>query len=217
MTNGPPGLRAVCAPATTPASLARTCSRGNSRVWPLARMVGSTASAGPDPVRPSRSATISGCRTSSSGRSRSRRRCARALSYTAFRRIGGDRVAQWAASSPVARPPRLPHAPQEHVHRDPHGPRRSRRYPAPIAMKDEPYDDFCLWLSILAHGHVAHGLDEDLARYRVRWRFGVEPAVALGRRGHGTSIANVERLSLPRAAWCLGHWGARAWLKRREF
>jgi teichuronic acid biosynthesis glycosyltransferase TuaG len=38
----------------------------------------------------------------------------------------------------------------------------------PIAMKNEGYDDFCLWLSILKPGHVAWGLNEDLARYRVR-------------------------------------------------
>jgi teichuronic acid biosynthesis glycosyltransferase TuaG len=37
-----------------------------------------------------------------------------------------------------------------------------------IAMKNEPYDDFCLWLSILKPEHVACGLNEDLARYRVR-------------------------------------------------
>ena len=37
-----------------------------------------------------------------------------------------------------------------------------------IVMKNEPYDDFCLWLSILKPGHVAYGLNEDLGRYRVR-------------------------------------------------
>src|ERR1700684_3695254 len=30
----------------------------------------------------------------------------------------------------------------------------------PIAMKNEGYDDFCLWLSILKSGHVAYGLNE---------------------------------------------------------
>jgi teichuronic acid biosynthesis glycosyltransferase TuaG len=28
---------------------------------------------------------------------------------------------------------------------------------------------------------------------------------------------NVEHLSLVRSAWCFANWGARAWLKRREF
>jgi teichuronic acid biosynthesis glycosyltransferase TuaG len=27
----------------------------------------------------------------------------------------------------------------------------------------------------------------------------------------------VERLSLVKSAWCFAHWGARAWLKRRQF
>jgi teichuronic acid biosynthesis glycosyltransferase TuaG len=86
----------------------------------------------------------------------------------------------------------------------------------PIAMKNEGYDDFCLWLSILKSGHVAYGLNEDLARYRVR---GVSVS---SRRMRAAGwvwyiYRNVERLSLVKSAWCFAHWSARAWLKRREF
>ena len=91
-----------------------------------------------------------------------------------------------------------------------------REISGPIAMKNEGYDDFCLWLSILKPGHVAWGLNEDLARYRVR---GVSVS---SRRGRAAGwvwhiYRNVERLSLPKSAWCFAHWAARAWLKRRQF
>jgi teichuronic acid biosynthesis glycosyltransferase TuaG len=85
-----------------------------------------------------------------------------------------------------------------------------------IAMKNEPYDDFCLWLSILRPGRVAYGLNEDLARYRVR---GVSVSSRpLRSAGWVWDIyRNVERLSLLKSAWCFAHWSARAWLKRRQF
>lgn len=85
-----------------------------------------------------------------------------------------------------------------------------------IAMKNEPYDDFCLWLSILKHGQIAHGLNEDLARYRVR---GVSVSSRrLRSAGWVWHIyRNVEHLPLIKSAWCFGHWAARAWLKRRQF
>jgi teichuronic acid biosynthesis glycosyltransferase TuaG len=85
-----------------------------------------------------------------------------------------------------------------------------------VAMKNEPYDDFCLWLSILKAGHVAHGLNEDLARYRVR---GLSVSSRrLRSAGWVWHIyRNVERLSLAESAWCFAHWSTRAWLKRRRF
>jgi teichuronic acid biosynthesis glycosyltransferase TuaG len=86
----------------------------------------------------------------------------------------------------------------------------------PIAMKNEPYDDFCLWLSILKPGRVAHGLNEDLARYRVRGvSVSSRPLRSAGWVWH--IYRNVERLPLLQSAWCFAHWGARAWLKRRQF
>ena len=86
----------------------------------------------------------------------------------------------------------------------------------PIAMKNEPYDDFCLWLSILKPGRVAHGLDEDLARYRVRGAsVSSRPLRSAGWVWH--IYRNVEHLPLLPSVWCFAHWGTRAWLKRRRF
>jgi teichuronic acid biosynthesis glycosyltransferase TuaG len=85
-----------------------------------------------------------------------------------------------------------------------------------IAMKNEPYDDFCLWLSILKPGHFARGLNEDLARYRVRGSsVSSRPLRSAGWVWH--IYRNVEQLSLIRSAWCFAHWSARACLKRRQF
>jgi teichuronic acid biosynthesis glycosyltransferase TuaG len=85
-----------------------------------------------------------------------------------------------------------------------------------IAMKSEPYDDFCLWLSILKPGRVAYGLNEDLARYRVRGSsVSSRPLRSAGWVWH--IYRNVERLPLIKSAWCFAHWSARAWLKRRQF
>ena len=91
-----------------------------------------------------------------------------------------------------------------------------REVSGPVSMKDEPYDDFCLWLSILKHGHVAHGLNEDLARYRVR---GVSVSSRRARSAGWVwhAYRNVEQLSLLKSGWCFAHWAMRAWLKRREF
>jgi teichuronic acid biosynthesis glycosyltransferase TuaG len=85
-----------------------------------------------------------------------------------------------------------------------------------IAMKNEGYDDFCLWLDVLRPGHVAWGLNEDLARYRVR-------GVSVSSRPMRSAgwvwniYRHIERLSPVKSAWCFAHWGARAWLKRRQF
>ncbi|MBU6462894.1 MAG: glycosyltransferase family 2 protein [Bradyrhizobium sp.] len=85
-----------------------------------------------------------------------------------------------------------------------------------FAMKNEGYDDFCLWLDILRPGHVAYGLSEDLARYRVRGvSVSSRPMRSAGWVWH--IYRNVEHLSLPKSAWCFAHWSARAWLKRRRF
>jgi teichuronic acid biosynthesis glycosyltransferase TuaG len=85
-----------------------------------------------------------------------------------------------------------------------------------VAMKNEPYDDFCLWLSILKPGRVAYGLNEDLARYRVRGSsVSSRPLRSAGWVWH--IYRNVERIPLAKSAWCFTHWSARAWLKRRQF
>jgi teichuronic acid biosynthesis glycosyltransferase TuaG len=91
-----------------------------------------------------------------------------------------------------------------------------REIAGPVAMKNEGYDDFCLWLSILKPGHTAFGLNEDLARYRVRGA-SVSSRPVRSAKWVWQIYRNVEHLPLIKSAWCFAHWGARAWLKRREF
>ncbi|MGV7214025.1 glycosyltransferase family 2 protein [Bradyrhizobium sp. UFLA05-112] len=91
-----------------------------------------------------------------------------------------------------------------------------REIAGPVAMKNEGYDDFCLWLSILRPGHSAFGLNEDLARYRVRGA-SVSSRPVRSAKWVWQIYRNVEHLPLLKSAWCFAHWGARAWLKRREF
>ncbi|GLR85457.1 glycosyltransferase family 2 protein [Bradyrhizobium iriomotense] len=91
-----------------------------------------------------------------------------------------------------------------------------REIAGPVTMTNEGYDDFCLWLSILRPGHTAFGLNEDLARYRVRGA-SVSSRPVRSAKWVWHIYRNVEHLPLIQSAWCFGHWGARAWLKRREF
>ena len=91
-----------------------------------------------------------------------------------------------------------------------------RQLAGKVAMKNEPYDDFCLWLSILKPGLVAYGLNEDLARYRVRVKsVSSRPLRSAGWVWH--IYRNVEHLPPLKAAWCFAHWSMRAWFKRAKF
>jgi len=76
------------------------------------------------------------------------------------------------------------------------------------------YDDFATWLLILKRGHVAHGLDEDLTRYRV-----VGASVSRNKLKSAKMVwlayRNIEQLSLPRSAWCFTNYACRAWFKYR--
>lgn len=76
-------------------------------------------------------------------------------------------------------------------------------------MSEVWYDDYIAWLSILRQGHIAHGIQVDLARYRL---------------SHGSISANklrsafwtwkiyreVEKLSAPMAVWCFMHYCLRS-------
>lgn len=137
-----------------------------------------------------------------------------ALSYTAFRRISddGQRVGRLIEVPPEMTRSRL---------------RRNtciatltamvdRERTGPIRMPDFGYDDLALWLSLLCDGAVAWGLNEDLARYRV-----VGGSISSRPRRSARWVWEIYRkqegLGLLGSAWCLAHYGARAWLKRRRF
>jgi teichuronic acid biosynthesis glycosyltransferase TuaG len=137
-----------------------------------------------------------------------------ALSYTSFRRISAD-------GSRIGRPRPVPASLSYRrllcntaiatltamIDRDIAG---------DVSITDTGYDDFCLWLSILRQGHVAYGLREDLARYRVRGNsVSSRPLRSVGWVWH--IYRDVEHLSWPDAAWCLTNFALRAGAKRLRF
>lgn len=86
----------------------------------------------------------------------------------------------------------------------------------PLSMTRTYYDDYALWLSILRGGHVAHGLRQDLMRYRV-----VTRSVS---RNKGRSAywvwrlyRDVEKLGLFRASWCFLNYAVHASIKYQRF
>ena len=86
----------------------------------------------------------------------------------------------------------------------------------PIRMTEARRDDYILWLSILKRGFVAHGLQEDLARYRVvRGSLSSKPKRSAA--WVWDVYRKIEKLNPLHAAWCMAHYGARAVLKRLVF
>jgi teichuronic acid biosynthesis glycosyltransferase TuaG len=78
------------------------------------------------------------------------------------------------------------------------------------------HDDYAMWLSLLRAGWVAHGLQEDLTRYRLA------PG-SLSRNKARSALwvwriyRRQERLSLWRSACCLASYASHAVMKRRHF
>lgn len=86
----------------------------------------------------------------------------------------------------------------------------------PIRMTEARRDDYILWLSLLRRGFVAHGLPQDLARYRVvRGSLSSKPTRSAA--WVWNVYRKVEKLSRLEAAWCMLHYGARAVAKRIVF
>lgn len=88
----------------------------------------------------------------------------------------------------------------------------------PVRINEAGYraHDYILWLSLLRQGHRALCLQEDLARYRsVIGSISSPPA----RSAYWVwrIYRDIEKLSLPYAAWCLAHYASHALLKRRVF
>ena len=85
-----------------------------------------------------------------------------------------------------------------------------------FAMTHTYYDDYVLWLSLLRRGHRAHGLKEDLMRYRVSpssWSRNKANSAAWVWR----TYRDVERLPFARAVWCFANYACRGALKYRKF
>jgi teichuronic acid biosynthesis glycosyltransferase TuaG len=81
-----------------------------------------------------------------------------------------------------------------------------------VRMNKTYYDDFDCWLRILKPGRLAHGLDEDLMRYRVMGQ-----SVSRNKRNSAKKVwrayRDLERLSLPAASWYFANYALRGLLK----
>ena len=76
------------------------------------------------------------------------------------------------------------------------------------------HEDYGLWLKLLKRGLVAYGLMEDLARYRVS-----NSSVSGNKLKSALWVWNIyrdiEKLSLPHAAWCFGNYAWNAYRRNR--
>jgi teichuronic acid biosynthesis glycosyltransferase TuaG len=85
-----------------------------------------------------------------------------------------------------------------------------------VLMRKTYYDDFDCWLRLLKPGRVAHGLDEDLMRYRVMGQ-----SVSRNKRMSAGKVwrayRDLEKLSLPAAAWYFSQYAVRGLLKYRSY
>lgn len=82
-----------------------------------------------------------------------------------------------------------------------------------LDMPEVKSEDTALWWKILRHGYIAHGLDENLVKYR---RAGASlssnKAEAVRRIWH--LYRHVEGIGVPGSMWNLCFWAARAVLRR---
>lgn len=85
-----------------------------------------------------------------------------------------------------------------------------------VRMQRVYYDDFVCWLSILKRGHVAHGLDEDLMRYRVLAK-SVSRNKGRSAREVWKTYRDVERLNPVASAWYFSRYAFNALRKYRSF
>jgi teichuronic acid biosynthesis glycosyltransferase TuaG len=85
----------------------------------------------------------------------------------------------------------------------------------PLEMPDLPqHEDLVLWFRILKRGIVAHGMPDELARYRIVKTSASRDKLRSARRMWRV-YRRIEGLSLPRAAWCYSHYAWNAWRKYR--
>jgi teichuronic acid biosynthesis glycosyltransferase TuaG len=136
------------------------------------------------------------------------------FTYTAFRRIKAD----------CGNPGRLIEVPIKMAYRQLLGNTAiatstviiNRDITGDFRMADAYYDDFVLWLQILKRGHVAHGLNDDLMRYRVMGGSVSRNKVKSARMVWQT-YRRIEHLSAPVAALQFARYALNAWRKYRRF
>jgi len=85
----------------------------------------------------------------------------------------------------------------------------------PLEMPDLPqHEDLVLWFRILKRGIVAHGMPDELARYRIVKTSASRDKLRSARRMWRV-YRRIEGLSFPQAAWCYSHYAWNAWRKYR--
>jgi teichuronic acid biosynthesis glycosyltransferase TuaG len=91
-----------------------------------------------------------------------------------------------------------------------------RRLCGDVRMQPVYYDDFVCWLQVLKRGLVAHGLDEDLMRYRVMER-SVSRNKGRSAREVWKTYRTVEHLGPAASAWHFSRYALNALRKYRRF
>lgn len=137
-----------------------------------------------------------------------------AFSFTRYRRISDDGS---FCGSVVEVPPRLDYAAllkntaiaTSTVIVD-------RQRTGPFAMTQTYYDDYVLWLELAKRGHVAHGLQQDLMRYRVVGK-SVSRNKLRSARWVWHTYRNVQGLNWAKAVWCFMNYTFNALKKYRRF
>ena len=83
-------------------------------------------------------------------------------------------------------------------------------------MRKTYYDDFDCWLQILKRGNTAHGLNEDLMRYRV-----LGQSVSRNKKKSALHVwrayRDLEKLNLLQSIWYFAQYALRGLLKYRKF
>lgn len=137
-----------------------------------------------------------------------------ALVYTGYRRIDvdGQRTGQF-----ISVPPRLTYRQLlGHTAIATSTVLIDRRQTGDIHMPPVYYDDFVCWLGILKRGLTAHGLNEDLMRYRV-----LPKSVSRNKRRSAGEVWKIyrttEQLGRLAASWHFLNYASRALLKYRKF
>jgi teichuronic acid biosynthesis glycosyltransferase TuaG len=84
-----------------------------------------------------------------------------------------------------------------------------------VHMRQTYYDDFDCWLRILKKGVLAHGLDEDLMRYRV-----MNQSVSRNKRKSAGKVwrayRDLEQMNVVASAWYFTQYAVRGLLKYRR-
>jgi teichuronic acid biosynthesis glycosyltransferase TuaG len=85
-----------------------------------------------------------------------------------------------------------------------------------VRMTKTYYDDFDCWLKLLKPGRLAHGLDEDLMRYRI-----LGQSVSRNKRNSAVKVwrayRDLEKLGLIASSWYFTQYAVRGLLKYRRY